>query len=559
MKKWFKEQENRISLFIFLAVMIVACSPLITKLCVNGHDLEYHLLRIESLKEGILAGRPFARINLLYFGGAGYASSLFYPDFLLYIPAVLRVMGVGINAAYHIFVAIVICLTYLSTYVCVKQMTRSAYAGILASFMLICSPYYLGDIYIRGAVGEYTAFIFLPFVLYGIYNVIYEHMDRPWILGIGYAGVLLCHTNTFVFSLLFGLVAFLVKWKTFRERGVFWKLLVMGALSALLTMFYWAPVLEMLLTTPLYVNDAWIGLEQSAMQFSSVFSMTFPSLGFLLVIPAFFRVLIKKNGQNRDLVDFADWLLAGGAIFAILTTDLIPWVRLNRYLSFVQFPWRLFVLATMMLAVADAIILYIFIRTSLEPHMPCMRILVVLLFSIFTILAFRVISNAQITYYDYSEDYYSYKPYTGNVIAGEWLPKTVTNRDALITDSEHMYTDQGDDLAFTRNRGSVEARIETGYAYADVPLIYYKGYQAEIDTGSGKIRLSVCPGNNGLCRVSLDGNTGKLTVKYAGTVMQTISMIVSLLTGLFLIVLLLYKKYCKNHSKQKTQQGEETE
>lgn len=545
MKKWFKEQENRIALFIFLAVMVVACSPLITKLCINGHDLEYHLLRIESLKEGILAGKPFARVNLLYFGGAGYASSLFYPDFLLYIPAVLRVLGVGINASYHIFVAITICLTYLSTYFCVKQMTRSAYAGMLASFMVICSPYYLGDIYIRSAVGEYTAFVFLPFILYGIYNVIYEKMDRPWILGIGYAGVLLCHTNTFVFSLLFGFVAFLVKWKTFKERGVLLKLLATGGITALLTMFYWAPVLEMLLTTPLYVNDAWIGLEQSAMQFSSVFSMTFPSLGFLLVIPAFFRVLIKKNGQNRDLIDFADWLLAGGAIFAVLTTDLIPWERLNRYFSFVQFPWRLFVLATMMLAVADAIILFVFIKASLEPHMPCIRILTVLLFAIFTISAFRVISGAEVTYYDYSADYYTYKPYTGNVIAGEWLPKTVTNRDELIADSEHLYTNSREDLAFTRSRGSVQAQIEADYAYADVPLIYYRGYKASIDTGSGKTTLPVTSGNNGLCRVSLDGNKGLLTVRYAGTTVQVLASLISLLTGLALIVLLLYK----NHNK----------
>ena len=545
MKKWFKEQENRIALFIFLAVMIVACSPLITRLCINGHDLEYHLLRIESLKEGILNGRPFLRINLLYFGGAGYASSLFYPDFLLYIPATLRALGVGINASYHIFVALTICLTYLSAFYCVKEMTRSAYAGMFAAFMLICSPYYLGDIYIRGAVGEYTAFIFLPFVLYGIYNVIYERMDRPWILGIGYAGVLLCHTNTFVFSLLFGFVAFVIKWKAFREKTVLLKLLATGALTALLTMFYWAPVLEMLYTTKLYVNDAWIGLEQTAMQFSSVFSMTFPAIGFLLVLPAFFRVLIKKNGQNRDVIDFADWLLAGAAIFAILATDLIPWARLNRYLSFVQFPWRLFVLATVMLAVADAIILTVFIRSSLEPHMPCMRVLTVLVFAIFTVCAFRVISNAGVTYYDYSQDYYSYQPYTANVIAGEWLPKTVTDRDSLVADSAHMYTDSGDDLAFVRNRGSVLAQIDRDYAYADVPLIYYKGYRAVLDTGEETIRLSVAPGENGLCRVFLNGNRGNLTVKYAGTILQHLASLISLLTGLFLIVLLLYKKRTK--------------
>ena len=84
--------------------------PLFTVNCIGGHDIAYHLLRIEALKTGILQGRPFLRINMLFFGGMGYASSLFYPDFLLYFPAVLRVLGVGINLSYHLFVALCIIL-----------------------------------------------------------------------------------------------------------------------------------------------------------------------------------------------------------------------------------------------------------------------------------------------------------------------------------------------------------------------------------------------------------------------------------------------------------------
>ena len=67
-------------------VLLAACAPLFTINCIGGDDIIYHLLRIEALKEGILAGRPFLRINMLFFGGAGYASSMFYPDLLLYFP-----------------------------------------------------------------------------------------------------------------------------------------------------------------------------------------------------------------------------------------------------------------------------------------------------------------------------------------------------------------------------------------------------------------------------------------------------------------------------------------
>lgn len=536
MKKIFKEQENKIDFFVFVVVMVIACSPLITKYCINGHDLEYHLLRIESLKEGILMGKPFLRINTLFMGNAGYASSLFYPDFILYIPAFLRVLGVGINASFHILVGVSICLTYLSVRYCVKKMTGSVYPAVMAGLLVVLSPYYLGDIYIRSAVGEYIAFMFIPFVIYGIYNTLYEDMSKPWILGIGFGGVLLTHTNTFIFCIAFGAVAFLVKWKVFKSNiKILGRLLITIVLTMAITAFYWIPVLEMLISMPLGVSSAWISLEETALQFSKIFSNDFPSLGFWLVILAFPRVLIKKNSQNKNLINYADWLLVGGALFAVLTTDIIPWKRLNGLLSFVQFPWRLFCLATVMIAIADAIILYCFIKSSLEPLMQSsMRVLTVLLLIISAAISFRFISAADITYYDYSEDYYSHKPFTANIIAGEWMPLAVSDRDKMVSDSDHMYNDCGEDIDFARVKNTVEADITEAYEYVDVPFVYYKGYSATVKDSAGSTqKLSVDgTGTNGMARVRLDGAMGQLKVKYSGTTLQWISTIVSILSVL---------------------------
>lgn len=549
MKKLFKEQENKIDVFVFLVVLIIACSPLISKYCVNGHDLEYHLLRIESLKEGILMGKPFLRINTLFFGDAGYASSLFYPDFLLYIPAFLRVIGVGINASYHILAALCICLTYLSVRYCVRKMTGSAYPAMMAGILVIMSPYYLGDVYIRGAVGEYIAFIFLPFVIYGIYNTLYEEMDKPWILAIGYGGVLLCHTNSFIFCIVFGIVAFIVKWTVFKNNiKVLVKLIATMGVTMALTAFYWIPVLEMLIGTRLYVDNAWITLEESAIRFSDIFSSTFPSLGFMLVILAFPRILIKKNTQNRSLINYADWLLVGGAFFAVVTSDIIPWNRLNGYLSFVQFPWRFFCLSTVMLAVADAIILYCFIKASLEPLMQSsMKVLTILLLIINCAMGIGFVSGADITYYDYSDDFYSYKPFTANVIAAEWLPLDVEDLQQMVTDSDHMYSDSDKDLDFVRVKNTIEADITEECEYVDVPFVYYKGYTATIvDEAGAEHKPSMTSGRNGMARVNLEGLKGHLIVKYSGTVLQWAATIVSILTALALIAIIVRKSVKKN-------------
>ena len=115
-----KENKEGISPGFIAAVSFIAlftaCLPLFTFNCIQGHDISYHLLRMEALKTGMANGLPFLRINLLFFGGEGYASSLFYPDFLLYIPAFLRFLGVGINLSWHIFVFICILAAFATTH-----------------------------------------------------------------------------------------------------------------------------------------------------------------------------------------------------------------------------------------------------------------------------------------------------------------------------------------------------------------------------------------------------------------------------------------------------------
>ena len=211
--KQHKNRRGRFVTAVFFITVFIACVPLISKYCINGHDLDYHLLRIESLKEGIRMGKPFLKVNPLYFGGAGYASSMFYPDFMLYIPAFLRVMGVSINSSYHIFIAICIILCYLSAYKCVREMTGSTYGAMTAAVILTLCPYHLDDIYIRSAVGEYTAFIFIPIIIYAMYNVVYEDMDKPQLFVLGYAGVLLCHTSTFIMCTVFGIAVLLINYR----------------------------------------------------------------------------------------------------------------------------------------------------------------------------------------------------------------------------------------------------------------------------------------------------------------------------------------------------------
>ena len=548
-KDYYKDRKNQIVSLVFLITMLIACSPLISRYCINGHDLEYHLLRIESLKEGIRIGKPFLRVNTLFFGNAGYASSMFYPDFLLYIPALLRFIGLSINTSYHIYVAVCIILCYIFSYLCVKKMTGSCCGAMVAAVTLTLCQYHLDDIYVRSAAGEYTAFIFIPVAVCGIYNIIFEKMDKPQLFVLGYGCLLLSHTSTFVMCTFFGAVVLVLYAKRiFSDKKVILKLVLSVVVTLILTCFYWLPMLEQFMNTTFYVSTPWMQPKDEAVNFLKIFGSSFPALGSISVLILIPRIFIRKK-MSGSFPGYADVLIAAGAFFALLSCDILPWARIGKYLSFIQFPWRFFIMSSVLFSMAAG---FIFAELTGKDEEKGDIILIFILI-LCGISGFNTLNRGLQGYYDYSDDYYSYLPYTANVIAGEWLPEAVKDKEALIYDSLVMVSDTGEKIDFNRIGNTIEAVIGDDFEYADVPFIYYKGYRAVIsgDDGSRRELRITGEGNNGFCRVYLkNSGSGKLRVYYKGTILSTLSSYISLLGFLILVVVGL--RHGKKAGKEKT-------
>lgn len=558
MKKIIKNEQNRIFVFVFIITMLVACSPLITKYCINGHDLEYHLLRIEALKEGILAGKPFLKVNMLFFGGAGYASSMFYPDFLLYIPAVLRVVGFGINTSYHLFICICIILCFLSTYYSVNGITKDRFAGLAAAIILCLSNYFLDDIYVRSAVGEITAFIFIPFILYGIYNTLNEEMDKPYVLGVGFAGLLLCHTLSFILCFVLTVAIFVICIKKFIVNPkVILKLIVTAFVSAGVTCTYWLPMLEQFLSDRFYVSvSQWMDPSLEALQVASGLGSVFPCLGVSVFVFCLPIIILNKN-EKDNLYSFGILLILASTIMFICSTDIFPWKRFGKYLATVQFPWRLYTVASVCLAIASAIVLkklaesvnisklVVFENKNLVSGSFSLmeKCLILFVMTIMIICSMSSMSGRNIGYYDYSDDYYSYKPYTANVIAGEWLPETVQEKEIIVDESENAVSSAGTMVDFIRSKNEIILTTSDLFEYVDVPFIFYKGYSAVTDSG---IVLNVDnKGNNGFLRVYPGDYIGKIRVFYKGTILQHIASGITLGCLSIVVLAFIYVLYQK--------------
>ena len=548
MKKSLKKRENRITLAFFIITMIVAISPLISRYCINGHDLDYHLLRIESLKEGILIGRPFMKVNTLFFGGAGYASTMFYSDLFMHIPALLRVMHVSIGKSFHIYTAIIFILCYLSTFYCVWKMSLSKFAGTVAAILLTLCPYHMDDMLVRTACGENAAFIFLPLAVYGIFNVIYEEMDKPWVFGLGYAGLILTHPATCLIMTCIGAFAFLLKIKKFiANPRVFARLCIVSALALFVTSYQWLPMIEQFASDKFYVANNWTDLLDSSVRFMEIASTEFPCMGIMLFALAVPRVFLSR--KDYPIIRYVDFMLIMAVIFAVGATDIMPWERVAKYFGFLQFPWRFFAISSVFLAMADAIIITLFLdRIAGSGKEVAAEITLIVITALCAQLAIVHQNEGSMGYYDYSDDYYSYKPFTATVVAGEWLPASVADSEELVSQSDRLVFDDGNLGAFERDGAVIYANINEEHEYADVPFIYYKGYRATLTDGEGNsTKLDISgEGYNGVCRVMLNGRKGELSVTYKGTTLQYVSLIISHLF-LFLIFDLWYlrNKYKK--------------
>lgn len=160
----------RYSALVIAGIVLLACLPLGFDYLVYGHDMSIHLTRIEGLKAGLLSGQFPVRMDPEIANGKGYPFSLMYSDLLLYPAAILRIIGFSLQQVYQLYVLAVTLATALVTRYCLKKIFASEGIALTGTALYVLSAYRLTNVFIRAAVGEYSAMIFLPVVVYGFWQ-----------------------------------------------------------------------------------------------------------------------------------------------------------------------------------------------------------------------------------------------------------------------------------------------------------------------------------------------------------------------------------------------------
>lgn len=559
-KKKVGETEWKNRVLVLSVIIFFASLPLFNPYLFKGFDLFFHLQRIEGIKEGIQGGQLPVRIQPNWINGYGYAASIFYGDILLYIPALLRILGMGVQTAYKCFVLLINILTAGIAYYSFKRLFHDERIALLGCMLYTTSIHRINGIYVSAMVGEYCALMFLPFIIVAVYEILWQEGQEKdhcssWLMGtIGFSGLILTHVITTELTVVSVIVFCLVHWKrTFRKNALI-QFLKMGMGTLVCTIWFLVPFLDMFKEEYWFSNDIGKSIQTAGAFLVQLFNL-FPysagaattysvvegaglgdelsySVGGGLVAGLVLFILYYVNyGQKKSKhIIFGKKLLVISGVLMVMATIYFPWNDLQRIVgpfSFmiknIQFPWRILGLATLSLTALSLLTIKAF--TEIDAGKGNFACITILFFAIISSGYFegRLINENRTIYMQNSDDLG-----TGEIGLGEYIP---ANADLGVASNTQPVCSEG---ILTE---SVERRYQRfeitcsnqadSEEYIDLPLLYYKGYGVKASAMEDEIRVE--KNEVGCLRVILPGGfSGDITVNYFGQWYWRVTDIISL-------------------------------
>ncbi|MDD4474555.1 MAG: hypothetical protein PHV95_02035 [Eubacteriales bacterium] len=556
-------KRNLPFLIVIAAVLVCYILPLLPIQVPLGHDIYFHMERIESLADSIKAGDIFPRIYTTSLNDQGYASPMFYGDLFLRIPAMLVILGMSVPMAYKVFIMLIALATAIVAYFCFNAIIGNKTSAAVGTLLYALSSYLATDFFWRAAIGEAQVFIFIPLAFLGFHNILFGDKKKWYLLPLGLFFMLQCHLlSTVTFVVILAVYA-LFYFDTFiKEPKRLLYIFISAAVFFAISAYFIFPMLEQLNNGEFYASDGisavkWGTLERRAMPWWTIFS-DFNNSGYydfgvyipngvgLVIVPIWIYYFLYRKALKGTK---ALTTLIFGTVITFLTTELFPWRFFQSFFGVMQFPWRLIVFAVFFLSLAAS---YIVAHADKKSVFTVSMVFVIV--SGFSFLMTVSGKYESMMKRAVKNEVVNYK-YTNNIGgATEYLPsgtsiqKIYSFDKEIKTNNEYLSLSMDKKLTQGTFPGIYTGEMKVKFSdnnltetYIDLPLVMYKGYSAVTDDGK---QLEVGYGYNNRVRVTIgDLNEGSITVKYIGTPTQSISDVISIVSLIILLAYILYKKY----------------
>ncbi len=485
----------------------------------------------------------------------GYPQFNFYPPSVFYLGGVLNLLGIQVVDSVKILFMLGFLLSAMTMYIFLKALIGnwSAFVGaILYSF----APYKAAEVYVRGSLSEFWAFVFFPLIFWSTLQLI-KLGKLKYLLWLSVSiGLLLITHNlmSFIFLPLFTVWALAVSF-VWKRWGALPKVVAGSLLGAGLAGFFILPVilegkyvhLETLTGGYFDWRQHFVSLQQLFL--SNHFGYGSSYLGpnddlalsvgvvhwMLGAIAIIFSVLTFKKERKVASLVFILSILELIVVFLMHQKSTFIWESIP-YLKWLQFPWRFLSDSVFLLSILGAIAVYFIgkFNTKLEVVLSVVIILSLILLhgSFFQPKEWFDISDQEkfsgqswekqltISIFDYLPIYAKLPP---NKKAPS-LPEVLDGEAIFINYKKGSNYQEG--LIEVKNKATIR-----------LPLFDFPGMEVTVDQKKVNHRHNDCRKQEyclGLITFDVDKGKHALKAKLEDTLVRTLGNIITL--GSFFIV-----------------------
>ncbi len=591
--QWFSSEtaakEDRLAFLGVTAIFLLISYPLFTDYIYDGHDISFHMLRIDGIKDALLSGQFPSRLHPNWFNGAGYATGIYYGELFLYIPALLRILGIPVQECLRFYLLLCNAATCLCTYFCLRKITLKYNAALFGTLLYAAAPYRLTCLYVRAAIGEVSAMTFFPLIVYGMWILLANPQEKGmeeakeqnralcWLpLAAGMTGIIQTHMISCIMAAIFLTVTCLVFWKRLIYRKRIWELLKAAGVTILLNAWFLVPFIQYFTGSNRLTQDGAADLQKSGTFLPQLF-MIFPqfsiysknnyasdgvmgemplSIGLSLLLAAaltFYLWYVQKEKTDWR-IRLAGYFLILGSCAALFSTHFFPWDSIcqrlwiiKKIVSPIQFLWRFLGPAALFFGLAGTLSIG-YLLERMKPKASA-AYLVIAMTAVFPAIyfgdnvlatgdAYRVYTEEGIPFF---EDYM-------------YLPKDADAQSYLDTCEPYG---SGQIILGTQSRNGLSMTVPVtnlgAEGYVTIPFVYYEGYKA-VAAESGR-KLQIMPSENQMVNVCIpEGFEDTLIVSFQGKWYWRVAECISGITAavmLFLSVRLLLRRRAQKKSPRK--------
>ncbi len=535
--------KNIAFILIFLLVALVPLTDLVKTGLPLTHDGQDHVARIanfyQNLKEGNVVPRWAGNLNW----GYGHPILMFLYPLPSYMISLLYFIGFSLIDSVKILLGLGFIASGLTMYVWIKEFlgVRAAFVG---GILYMFAPYRFVDLYVRGAIGEHMAFVFLPLILYFLLKLSKDNCKYTGIFAIGgvlsFSGLILSHNAiTLMFLPIIFLYGFYLFLQSRNRKPDILSFIYLVLLGFGLSAFFWMPAffegkytLRDIVTSKDYYSrfvefkDFIYGYWSygGTLQLSKQIGIVHWILT-LVSIPVTFILFKQRN--KLWVLSLMFLLFFACSIFLMMQYSKVVWDNIAILQKF-QFPWRFLSISVFTAAFLGALVI-----SAIQKKIQIFAILSLLLVVLF-----------------FNKDYWHAKDYLlkpESFFTGVYYGTTDTGESAPIWSVRFMEKPAEANIEVISGKAKIEElkRSSTKHHYKIITqeqsrirenTLYFPGWNVYVNGEKTDIEFQD-PANRGLITYYLREGEHDVLVKFEETKLRLIANIISGFSLFFILTL----------------------